>query len=58
MIPTEIVPCKEDVLHCRMVLDALAVGIGQSSEPSDVHTHRQVEPFDVAGGSRDRSGLP
>ena len=49
MIPAEIVPCEEDVLHGDMMLEALAVGVGQASEPAVVHADGEIEPLDVAG---------
>ena len=49
MIPAEIVPCEEDVLHGDVVLEALAMGVGQSSEPAVAHANREIEPLDVAG---------
>ena len=64
MIPAEIVPCEEDILHGYMMLEALAVGVGQPSEPTVVHANREVEPLDVAGREtwlvemRASSGLP
>jgi hypothetical protein len=45
--------CKreENVLHRGVVLPALAVGIRQAGEAAVVHSHREIESFDMAGAN-------
>ena len=49
MLPAEIIPRHEDGLHGYVVLEALAVAIGQASEPAQAHANGQIEPLDMAG---------
>jgi hypothetical protein len=51
MLPAEVVPSDEDRLHCLMVTERLAVGVGQSRKASALHPHSQVDSLDMAGAN-------
>jgi hypothetical protein len=47
MLPGEIVPRDEQRLHSRVVTQALAVAVGQASEPAKSHANGEIEPLDM-----------
>src|SRR4051794_11430601 len=49
MLTAEIIPRDEQGLHSRVVTQALAVPVGQSSESPHAHTVGEIEPLDMAG---------
>src|SRR5688572_18063166 len=49
MFPSDIIPRHEQGLHGRMMLEAFAVAIGQTGEPTQTHAHGQIETLDMAG---------
>jgi len=47
MLTAEIIPRYEQRLHSRVVTQALAVAVGQASEPAQAHAYREIEPLDI-----------
>jgi hypothetical protein len=49
MLPGEIIPRHEDGLHSGMILQSLAVAVGQAYESSQDHPESEIQSLDIRG---------